>query len=116
MKTEVVIAEKLAEKIENIKFLYIVIDSEGKIHYEFNNKGHRILPIHWSEMNPGRIYKNLPRNLIRKGVSDKKNIAGVLQLWIYLYTCWQIWSFAGSRGFRRVPATRIFEKTLRRDG
>ncbi len=72
-----------SEKIKNIRFLYIVIDSELKIHYEFNNKGHVILPIHWSELNPLKIYRNLPQNLIRKGVSPKKNIVGVLQLWIY---------------------------------
>ena len=82
-KVKVIIAEKLSQKVTNVRFLYIVIDSDGKIHYEFNNKGHIILPYHWSEMNPLRIYKNLPRNLIKRCVSDKKNIAGVLQLWIY---------------------------------
>lgn len=76
-------SDKIADKIKNIRFLYIVIDSTLQIHYEFNNKGHVILPIHWSELNPLKIYKNLPPNLIRKCVSPKKNIVGVLQLWIY---------------------------------
>jgi hypothetical protein len=83
-KRKVSIHEKLPkQKVKNIKFLYIVIDSESKIHYEYNNKGHVVLPIHWSEMNPKRILKNLPNNLVRKCVSPKKNIAGVLQLWMY---------------------------------
>ena len=84
MARDVIISGKLPkEKIENIKFLYIVIDSDYKVHYEFNNYGHIILPIHWSELNPAKIFKNLPENLIRKCESDKENIVGVLQLWIY---------------------------------
>lgn len=71
------------EKVTDIKFLYIVIDSTLEVHYEYNNKGHIILPIHWSEMNPYRIAQNLPKNLIHRCVSGKKNIVGVLQLWIY---------------------------------
>ncbi len=71
------------EKIENIRFLYIVIDSDLKVHYEFNNKGHIVLPIHFNELNPFMIYKNLPHNLVRRCVSPKKNIVGILQLWIY---------------------------------
>jgi GNAT superfamily N-acetyltransferase len=71
------------EKLQNLKFVYIIVDSNGKTHYEFNNKGHIVLPIHWSEMNPLRITKNLPRNLVRKCVSNKSDLAGVLQLWIY---------------------------------
>ncbi len=72
-----------SEKVKGLRYLYIVLDSEYKIHYEFNNRGHIILPIHKSEILPWRIYKNLPRNLIKKCESDKKNIVGVLQLWIY---------------------------------
>ena len=94
-----------AGKVKNIKFLYIVIDSDGGIHYEFNNRGHLVLPIHFSEMNPYRILNNLPRNLIKKCVSDKTNIAGVLQLWIF-YT----------KDFRygRVKAVGILQKYQRR--
>lgn len=71
------------EKIENLRFLYIVIDSDLKIHYELHNKGHVILPIRATEILPWMAYKYLPQNLIRKCVSSKKNIVGVLQLWIY---------------------------------
>ncbi|MBS3166271.1 hypothetical protein J4444_04065 [Candidatus Woesearchaeota archaeon] len=80
----VVIAANLpVEKIKNIKFVYIVINSDLNVHYEFNNRGHIVLPIHWSELNPLRIYHNLPKNLVNKCASEKTNIVGVLQLWIY---------------------------------
>ena len=83
-KREVILSEELPkEKVEGLRYLYIVIDSDFKVHYEFNNKGHTILIVHKSEINPLRIYKNLPKNLIRKCVSKKKNIIGVLQLWVY---------------------------------
>ena len=84
MRNHVVVSMGLPnEKIVGLKFLYIVIDSNGRIHYEFNNKGHIILPIHRNEINPLKIWKNLPKNLIKKCVSDKKNIVGIMQLWIY---------------------------------
>lgn len=89
-----------SDKIKNIRFLYIVIDSTGQIHYEFNNKGHVILPLHWSELNPLRIYKNLPQNLIRKCVSPKKNIVGVLQLWIY---------YTKTQSYARIKAIGLLE-------
>ena len=81
---KVLVASQLPEeKIKNVRFLYIVIDSDLQLHYEFNNQGHVILPIHWSELNPRRIYRNLPRNLIRKCVAEKEDIIGVLQVWVY---------------------------------
>ncbi len=64
------------EEIKELKYLYIVVDSNYEIHYEFNNKGHIILPIHKNEINPFSVIKNLPSNLIRKCISDKKNIVG----------------------------------------
>ena len=71
------------ERIEGLRYLYIVIDSNYNVHYEFDNKGHIVLPVHKTEILPWQIYKNLPNNLIRKCESKKKNIVGVLQLWIY---------------------------------
>ena len=80
-KPKIVVSESIPkEKIENIRFVYIVIDSTGATHYEFNNKGHVVLPLHWSELNPTRILKNLPANLVARSVSSKENIVGVLQL------------------------------------
>ena len=84
MRKNIIISEGLpVERIIGLKFLYIVIDSEYKLHYEFNNRGHIVLPIHKSEILPWTIYKNFPKNLIGRCKSDKKNIIGVLQLWIY---------------------------------
>ncbi|GEM_PF-3270340 len=84
MANKVFISKDLPEeKITVLRYLYIVLDSELEVHYEFNNKGHIVLPIHFNEMNPFRIYKNLPQNLINKCVSPKKNIIGVLQIWVY---------------------------------
>jgi len=84
MKKSIEIVDKLSdERVIKLRYLYIVIDSSYKIHYEFNNKGHIILPFHRSEVLPWKIYENLPKNLIRKCKSEKKNIIGVLQLWIY---------------------------------
>ena len=101
----VIILENLPkEKIENIRFVYIVIDSQGKTHYEFNNKGHIVLPINWSEINPYRILKNLPKNLIARCISNKDNLVGVLQLWVY-YTKHHIYA--------RVKAAGILEEYQR---
>ncbi len=83
------------EPIKELKYLYIVVDSNYEVHYEFNNKGHIMLPIHKNEINPFNIYKNLPGNLIKKCTSDKKNIVGVLQLWIF-YT--KDYAYARVRG------------------
>ena len=82
-KREIIISEEVPSEIRGLKFLYIVIDEDLEVHYELNNRGHIPLPIHWSEMNPLRIEKNLSKNLIKKSVSEKKNLVGVLQLWIY---------------------------------
>ncbi len=82
------------ERVQGIRYLYVAVDSDLNVHYELNNRGHIIMPIHFSEINPLRIYKNLPRNLIKKCASNKKNIVGILQLWIY-YT--KDYSFARIR-------------------
>ncbi|MEK6950206.1 MAG: hypothetical protein AABX13_00590 [Nanoarchaeota archaeon] len=101
MGAQIIIANNLpGQKIKNIRFLYIVIDSELKVHYEFNNKGHVVLPIHWSELNPLMIYRNLPRNLIQKSVSGRKNIVGVLQLWIY---------YTKDQSYARIKAIGLLE-------
>lgn len=101
MGARIIVASDLSPpKIKNIRFLYIVIDSELKIQYEFNNKGHVVLPIHWSELNPLKIYRNLPGNLIRKCVSGKKNIVGVLQLWIY---------YTKNKSYARIKALGLLE-------
>ncbi len=104
-KSKVIVSENLPpEKIENIRFVYIVIDSDGKTHYEFNNKGHVVSPLHWNEMNPLRILKNLPANLVARSVSEKKNIVGVLQLWIY---------YTQKHTYARVKAAGILEEFQR---
>ncbi len=101
-KPKVVVSSVLPkEKIENIRFVYIVIDSSGETHYEFNNKGHVVSPFHWSELNPSRILKNLPTNLVARSVSEKKNIVGVLQLWVY---------YTKKHTYARVKAAGILEK------
>lgn len=110
---EVIVAEKLPnEKMEGINFLYIVIDSDLRIHYELNNKGHIVLPIHFSEINPFKIYKNLPRNLVNKCVSEKSNIVGVLQLWIYYtkdYTYARVKALGILKEFNRNRVKALFK-------
>ncbi len=88
------------EKIENVRFLYVVIDSKMQIHYEFNNKGQVISPFNLNELNPLNIYRNLPRNLITKSTLQHKQIIGVLQLWIY-YT--KGYSYGHLRGLGILP-------------
>ncbi len=97
-RSNVIVSEVLPnEKIENLRFVYIVIDSVGDIHYEFNNKGHIVSPFHWNELNPWNIMKNLPSNLVARSVSEKNNIVGVLQLWIY-YTLHHIYARVKAAG------------------
>lgn len=84
MAGKVIVSESIPrERIEGLRFLYIVVDSDLNINYEFNNKGHIVLPIHKNEINPFKLYENLPKNLIKKCVSGKKDIVGVMQLWLY---------------------------------
>lgn len=98
MRDNIIISEDLpVEKIVGLRFLYIVIDSDMNIHYEFNNKGHIVLPIHRNEILPWMILKYLPINLINKCASAKKNIVGVVQLWIY-YTKDYCYALLRARG------------------
>ncbi|MFT4310897.1 MAG: hypothetical protein ACMXYC_04680 [Candidatus Woesearchaeota archaeon] len=78
---KIIISTNPREEIADLKFLYIVIDSDNNIFFEYNNKGHIILPIHKNEINPFTLMKYLPQNLINKAKS--KDVVGVLQLWIY---------------------------------
>src|SRR3989338_7979244 len=97
------------EQIKNVRFLYITIDSELKVHYEFNNKGHVISPFNLNEINPWRIYRNLPQNLIAKSTLQHKEIIGVLQLWIY-YT--KDYAYGHLRGLGIIPEHQDSMKVL----
>lgn len=86
------------EKIKNIKFLYIVIDADLNVHYEFGNPGYIIFGT-----NPLKMFKDLEKKLVLRSWLQKnrqKNIVGVLQLWIY-YT--KQHSYARVRGLGLLP-------------
>lgn len=98
MEKNTITSELPREKIKNVRFLYITIDDQLKVYYEFGNKGYMVFGT-----NPLKMFKDLEKKLVQKSLLKKKenkNIVGVLQLWIF-YT--RHYSYARVRGLGMLP-------------
>ena len=95
---KIVTTELSKEKIKNVRFLYISIDDDLKVYYEFGNKGYIVFGT-----NPLKMFKDLEKKMVQRSLLKKKenkNIVGVLQLWVF-YT--KHYSYARVRGLGMLP-------------
>jgi len=92
------------ERIEGLRFLLIVIDSNLETHYEFHNKAAKIyydlLKPHLFKINFSTILAITPPHLIRNSVSSKDNLIGGLSLKI---------SYSKDYSYARISGIGILE-------